>query len=358
MAGFENDVAVCKNLNFNETASKPHLGIINAAGKIPIGTGNTFPTPEILGGSITSPDSSLTIGYSSPNITVSVNGSSVGKTITGDSGGALSPTAGNWNILGSGSITTSGSSSTLTTQLTGLTNHAVLVGAGSSTITKVGPTATAGQVFQSGGSSADPSFSTATYPSTATGTGKILIADGTNWVASTPTYPNSAGTSGNFLKSDGTNFVSTSPVYFSSYLSANASNVTGDGTEYILICDTITAQVGGTNYSGSTGVFTAPSTGFYQFSTSLFITGLTASHTEGIGIFNWSVRSNRFIDIGNIGAQRNSSNQYGIGSSWGIYMTSGDTISIRLFVVGGTKVVGVLGGAGSPATTFTGIKLA
>lgn len=74
MAGFENDVVVAKNLNFDELAAKPHLGIINAAGKLPIGTGNSFPTPEILGGALTSPDGSITIGYSSPNITVQSTG--------------------------------------------------------------------------------------------------------------------------------------------------------------------------------------------------------------------------------------------------------------------------------------------
>jgi hypothetical protein len=46
----------------------------------------------------------------------------------------------------------------------------------------------AGQVLQSAGASA-PTFSTATYPATATGTGTILRADGTNWVATTATYP-------------------------------------------------------------------------------------------------------------------------------------------------------------------------
>ena len=77
MAGWENDVAVCKNLNFDETAAKPHLGVINAAGKIPIGTGNTFPSPEILGGSLISPDGSISIGYDSPDITLQVSGSVV-----------------------------------------------------------------------------------------------------------------------------------------------------------------------------------------------------------------------------------------------------------------------------------------
>jgi len=45
---------------------------------------------------------------------VSINSAGVGETITGDSGGALSPTLGNWNILGRSGSKTSGSVSTLT----------------------------------------------------------------------------------------------------------------------------------------------------------------------------------------------------------------------------------------------------
>lgn len=114
MAGFENQVMLANNVNFDQTAAKPHLGIINAAGKLPIGTGNTFPTPEILGGSLTSPSNSITIGYASPNITLDVNNAIVGETITGDSGGPLSPSSGNWNILGRSGSKTAGSLSTLT----------------------------------------------------------------------------------------------------------------------------------------------------------------------------------------------------------------------------------------------------
>ena len=44
---------------------------------------------------------------------VTASGTGLGKTITGDSGGALSPTAGNWNILGGVNGKTSGSGSTL-----------------------------------------------------------------------------------------------------------------------------------------------------------------------------------------------------------------------------------------------------
>lgn len=100
---------------------------------------------------------------------VSISGSSFAKTITGNSGGALSPSSANWDIQGSGSITTSGSGSTLTAQLTGLTNYAVLVGAGTATITKVSPSATSGVPLISQGSSSNPTFGTAAVAGGGTG---------------------------------------------------------------------------------------------------------------------------------------------------------------------------------------------
>lgn len=64
-------------------------------------------------------------------------------------------------------------------------------------------TATSNQVLQSV-SLAAPVWSTATYPSTATSTGSILYANGTNYVASTSLWPNTVGTAGKVLRSDGT----------------------------------------------------------------------------------------------------------------------------------------------------------
>lgn len=66
-------------------------------------------------------------------------------------------------------------------------------------------TATAGQMLRSGSSGA-PSWSTATFPSTATSTGTILRADGTNWVATTATYPTTT-TANQLLYSSATNTV-------------------------------------------------------------------------------------------------------------------------------------------------------
>lgn len=87
---------------------------------------------------------------------------------------------------------------------TNLTNHGVLIGAAGGVLssTAVGST---GQVLQ-GNTGADPTYSTATFPSTAGSTGTILRSDGTNWVASTNTFPNTA-TTGDILIATGSNVI-------------------------------------------------------------------------------------------------------------------------------------------------------
>ena len=67
-----------------------------------------------------------------------------------------------------------------------------------------------GQIMQSGGSSAVPTWSTPTYPSSSGTARKILVSDGTNIVYSTETYA-VPGTAGNVLTSDGTNWTSAAP---------------------------------------------------------------------------------------------------------------------------------------------------
>lgn len=74
-------------------------------------------------------------------------------------------------------------------------------------------TGSSGQVLQSGGAAALPTYSTATYPSVATGTGTILRANGTNWVASTATYPDVATSTGSFLYANGTNYVASTSLW-------------------------------------------------------------------------------------------------------------------------------------------------
>lgn len=213
--------------------------------------------------------------------TVSASGAIT--TITGNSGGAESPSAGNFNILGTGSITVAGSANTETVQLTGLTNHAVLVGAGTATITNVGPTATAGQVLQSGGSSADPVFSTATYPSTTT-VSRLLYSSSTNVVADLATANKAVLTTGatgvpvlTAIASDGQLIIgSTSGVPAAATLSAGAGVSITNGSNSITISAT-GSEVAWTDQSGN---FTAASGSGY-FITNTSTATLPASPSQG-----------------------------------------------------------------------------
>lgn len=101
------------------------------------------------------------------------------------------------------------------------TQFDVLVGAASNGISSIGP-GSAGQVLQSGGAASNPAYSTATFPSTATVTGTILRADGTNWVATTATYP-STTTSQQILYSTANNVVGQLTTANSKFPATNSS---------------------------------------------------------------------------------------------------------------------------------------
>ncbi len=97
-------------------------------------------------------------------------------------------------------------------------------------------TAATGTILQGSGIAVAPTFSTATYPSTATGTGKILRSDGTNFVATTATYPDTAGANLNKLVSDGTNWSSASASGGANFLQCMgcAAGSPVDSTTYYL----------------------------------------------------------------------------------------------------------------------------
>lgn len=115
----------------NAGTAVPAANILNvlatsvAAGAIPArttGAGNTV-TVQVQTAQAIAASNATNIGlaaFDSARFTVdangfvSLNGAGIGETITGDSGGPLSPTAGNWNILGRSGSKTSGAGSTLT----------------------------------------------------------------------------------------------------------------------------------------------------------------------------------------------------------------------------------------------------
>ncbi len=97
MAGFANDVMVADNVNFTGLTGVPgKIATVTTNGQLLIGS---TATPNIRVGVLTSPDSSITIGYSSPNITLQ-SGSAVLKSVPTDDGTAT-PSSGVLKILGS-----------------------------------------------------------------------------------------------------------------------------------------------------------------------------------------------------------------------------------------------------------------
>ncbi|MBK9294123.1 MAG: hypothetical protein IPM57_06710 [Oligoflexia bacterium] len=135
-------------------------------------------------------------------------------------------------------------------------------------------TATAGQILRSGANSA-PSWSTATYPATATTAGTFLRADGTNWVASGITLPNST-TANRLLFSSAANTVGEIAVgtnnqvlkgvtggapVFGSLVTADlpAGTATGTGTTNAIpkYTDGANAVIGNSNLSDSGTLITA-----------------------------------------------------------------------------------------------------
>jgi len=105
----------------------------------------------------------------------------------------------------------------------GTANQTAYYATAGSVVSGVGPGST-GQLYQSNGSGSAPAFTTATYPSVATGTGTILRANGTNWVASTSTFADTYAVS-TLLYANSSNAVSGLATTNRAALSTNATGV-------------------------------------------------------------------------------------------------------------------------------------
>lgn len=180
--------------------------------------------------------------------------------------------------------------------------HGVIVGNSPVTVTSAG---TSGQVLQSGGALADPSY-LVFFPST-TNQGDLLISDSANSFISlskdtnisrvlSNTGVNNApkwdlvnlanGVTGALpIANSGT--AQTSKPSFAAYKSAATNNVTGNGTVYHFICDTEDFDIGN-NYNSGTGTFTAPITGTYFFEAKAYLKGTTNINFIQVGLITTS----------------------------------------------------------------------
>lgn len=236
--GFSNGTMFADNVDFTGSSESSIQPRVTTNGQLLIGS-SVAPNIRVAtltagpGVSITNGNGSIAIGLSGGGTgidSLAVQGGT--SPVTPDSNGLIT-------LNGSGSTTTTGSLNTVTVELTGLTNHNLLIGAGTTTITKVAPSATSGVPVISQGASADPTFGTAVVAGGGTGqvtltNHGVLIGQATSPVAataagtagqvlqsggasadptySTATYPTTASTSGNVITSDGTNFTSAAPA--------------------------------------------------------------------------------------------------------------------------------------------------
>lgn len=218
------------------------------------------------------------------------------NTLTGDSGGAISPTAGNINLSGTGSqITTTGSGSTITFALAGpytpatYTAHGVLIGEGSSSIAATAA-GTNGQVLI-GSTGADPAFATiSSSGSTLTLTGG---AHTLNIDVTAPLNVAHGGTGATtltgVLTGNGTSAVTANTVTNHGVLLGGASNAVSS----------LAAAATGTLLAGSTGADPA-------FTASPSVTGSVTAGTSITATLGNITATNGNVVLGTAGNKLNS----------------------------------------------------
>lgn len=126
---------------------------------------------------------------------------------------------------------------------------------------------------------------------------------------------------------------------FHAWISSAQTDVTGDGTSYDVIFQTERHDVSG-SYNAATGVFTAPITGKYMFTSQVIYEGLTAGMTWGaLGFWVNGASYVGGVSYVNPVASAALGTFYSNQGTVIMNISAGDTVQVRIFVTGGAKVV-------------------
>lgn len=126
-----------------------------------------------------------------------------------------------------------------------------------------------------------------------------------------------------------------SPI-FRATLASPVSNVTGDGTNYTCLFDTLSS---GSGYNPATGNFTCAIAGDYLLIARINVTGATSSHTTCIGTFVANTGSYLVCDFNLATGKNNTNAMIFTPAILVLRMAVGDTVHFDIKVSNGTKVV-------------------
>jgi hypothetical protein len=128
---------------------------------------------------------------------------------------------------------------------------------------------------------------------------------------------------------------------FHAWVSTAQNNVTGDGAVHLVIFQTERYDVS-SSYNNATGVFTAPISGKYMFTSEVIFEGITAGMVWGSLGF-WV---NGGAYVGGV-AYLNSVNFSALGTFYShpctviMSLNAGDTVQVRVFISGGARVADI-----------------
>jgi len=210
---------------------------------------------------------------------------------------------------------------------TSLTTNGVIYSDASGVLTSTA-TGTAGQLLTSNGSGSAPTFQTA--PSAITGPASSTDRAVATWngTGSTALFNNSTVT----IDSTGRLQNSAQP-YFQAYLSANTGNVTGDGTVYTVAFNSTVANVG-SSFNTGTFTFTAPVTGRYIFTGTIY---WASSVTVATTYLTQLVTTGATYNVSSFGAPNVTNGTLVDSFSVIVPMTATNTAYINVTGSGGTK---------------------
>jgi len=129
---------------------------------------------------------------------------------------------------------------------------------------------------------------------------------------------------------------------FLAYMSANAPNVTGDGTYYTIAANTEIFDQNA-DYDNTTYTFTAPVTGRYHLNAIYELSSATASHTDGQ--YRIVTSNGDYYNTDSPATRKISTGGYRENISMLVDMDAADTASFSTQTSGSTKTMGVVGGS-------------